>query len=72
VYLHLKSKELDQTDLTLLLQAIRDCEQKNFKEKLIWIEVEAPELKVDQVEQVMGSINPPFLHGPIVFKFKND
>jgi hypothetical protein len=72
VFVQVKSRELNKDDLILLLQTIRDCEQKNFKHKEISIAVEAPDLSVDEMGEILKSIHPPFTYGPVIFKFKDD
>jgi hypothetical protein len=70
VFLQVKSRELNKEDIILLLQAIRDCEQKNFKYKEITIGVEAPDLSVDEMGEILKAVKPPFTYGPVIFKFK--
>jgi hypothetical protein len=61
------SEELTKEDLRLLFQAIRDCEQANFPEKLIGIFASADDLTTAECEEIIGSIKPPFKYGPRVF-----
>lgn len=68
VNVQVKSEQLTKEDLRLLLQAIRDCEQKNFKNKEIFIGAEAPNLTIDEMSEILKSITPPFNCGPIIFK----
>ncbi len=68
VNLQVKSTQLTKEDLRLLLQAIRDCEQKNFKDKEIFVGAEAPELTADEMAEIVKSIKPPFNYGPVIFK----
>ena len=44
VIIQVKSEQLNEEDLRLLLQAIQDCHEKNFQNKEISIDVEAPNL----------------------------
>ena len=69
VNVQVKSEQLTKEDLRLLLQAIRDCEQKNFKDKEIFIGAEAPELTSDEMGEILKSIKPPFTYGPVIFKY---
>jgi hypothetical protein len=62
------SSELDSADLLHLLQAIRDCEQKHFKDKTILIMVDAPELKTAQMEDILDSIRPGFDFKKVIHK----
>jgi len=62
------SEELNKGDIHLLLQAIRNCEQKIFPDKEIGIAVFAPDLSLEEMEAIVTSIKPPFKHGPMVFK----
>ena len=54
---------VSEEELYQLLQAIRDCEQAHFKEKVIAIRVDVPELKAARAEQILARIRPPFVHG---------
>lgn len=67
----IKSEELNRDDVRLLLQAIRDCEQKNFKDKKIFVGVEVPDLTVDEMGEILKNINPPYDYGPILYRFKD-
>lgn len=67
VNVQVKSEQLTKEDLRLLLQAIRDCEQKNFKDKEIFIGVEVPDLTVDEMGEIIKSIKPPYNYGPVIF-----
>lgn len=69
VNVQVKSEQLTKEDLHQLLQAIRDCEQKNFKDKEIFIGAEAPELTSDEMGEILKSIKPPFTYGPVIFKY---
>lgn len=68
VILQVKSEQLNKDDLRLLLQAVRDCEQKNFKDKEIFIRAEAPELTGAEMLEILTSIKPPYNYGPVIFK----
>ena len=64
-----QSEQLSKDDLRHLLQAIRDCEQSFFREKEIWISVEAPELSSDEMTEVLTSIRPRYEYGPVILKY---
>lgn len=66
----LESDELDKEDLRALLQAVRDCEMANFPKKIIHITMYVPELSVDETNDILTSIKPPYGVGPMVFAFK--
>jgi hypothetical protein len=66
----LESDELDKEDLRALLQSVRDCEIKNFPNKLISIMMYVPELSEDDTKGILTSIKPPYEVGPMVFRFK--
>jgi len=68
VNVQVKSEQLTKDDLLLLLQAVRDCEQQNFKEKEIFISAEAPDLTTDEMGEILERIKPPFTYGPVIFK----
>ncbi len=57
VRLSLESQQLTKEELQRLIQSIRDCEQKSFRDKA-WIE--APELSASECEQILASIKPPY------------
>ncbi len=59
------SDELTKEDIRLLLQAIRDCEQKLFSNKEIGIAAFVPELTHQECEQLLTEIKPPFKYGPV-------
>lgn len=61
------SDHLSKADLRVLLQVIRTAEQQVFPEKEISIFVMAPELKTQEMIELLGSINPPLRYGPVVF-----
>ena len=56
------SEELNQEDIRILLQAVRDCEKKHFKVKQIGIALFVPELKQEQCQEILHGIKPPFPH----------
>ena len=62
----IQSNELSRDDLQALLQAIRDCEQRFFKDKQIWVRVDAPDLSSAEMTEVLTSINPPYEYGPVI------
>lgn len=72
INLSIKSDELDKEDLRALLQAIRDCEMANFKEKKIFVSVEAPDMTSEDMTDILTSINPPYDYGPVIFKYKKE
>jgi hypothetical protein len=53
-------------DLRLLLQGIRDQEQKFFPVKEIFMAAYADELTTDEMAGILSSLKPPFKQGPIV------
>jgi len=69
INLSIKSDELDKEDLRALLQAIRDCEMANFKEKKIFVSAEVPEMSSDDMTEILTSIKPPYDYGPVIFKY---
>ncbi len=60
VKLGLESQQLTKEELQLLIQGIRDCEQRSFPDKEISIWIEAPELSASECEQILASIKPPY------------
>lgn len=60
IKLTIRSKQLAKGELRLLIQSIRDCEQKFFRDKEISIWIEAPELPKAEAEEILGSIKPPY------------
>ncbi len=64
----ISSSSLGPSDLAQLLQAIRDCEQFHFREKDIFISVEAPELSCETVEHILLQIRPPFAQTTVLKK----
>ena len=64
----IRSKQLSKEDLISLLQSIRDCEQRVFPDKEIFILVEVPELSTEEPKQILTSVKPTFKYGPIVLK----
>lgn len=68
----IQSDELSKDDLRALLQAIRDCEQRFFKEKRIWVRVDAPDLGSSEMNEVLTSVNPPYEYGPIIINRRPD
>ncbi len=71
VKITIQSKQLSKEELLLLIQAIRDCEQKSFPDKEIFIWVDAPELIREEMTQILTSIKPPFEHGPFRIDLKH-
>ncbi len=66
------SDDLTKDDIHVLLQGIRDCEQKSFPNKEIGIAVFAPELTTDECNEIIKGMKPPFKHGPIALGGKRD
>ncbi len=62
IKLSLESQQLTKEELRLLIQSIRDCEQKSFRDKEIAIWIEAPELSASDCEQILASIKPPYTY----------
>ncbi len=58
------SEDLTREDIQLLLQSIRDCEQKLFPQKEIGIFLFVPELTTEEGTTIMAGIKPPFKFGP--------
>jgi len=56
---------VSEEELYQLLQAIRDCEQAHFKEKVIAMWVDVPEIPTAQAVLILARIRPPFVHGEI-------
>jgi len=59
------SDDLTREDVALLLQSIRDCEQKSFLQKEIGVFLFAPALTTQEATEIMARIKPPFTHGPL-------
>ena len=68
VEISLTSDQLDKEDIQALLQAIRACEMATFPKKEISIKVEAPDLSMGDMGEILRSIKPPYGHGPFSFK----
>lgn len=66
------SEELAKEDIRLLLQSIRDCEQKSFPDKTIAVAVFVPELSMEEVTVILSQIKPPFKQGPAVLAGVSD
>ncbi len=62
----LYSEDLTKEDVQLLLQSVRDCEQKLFPEKEIGIFLFMPDLTAEEGTSMMAGIKPPFKFGPFV------
>lgn len=56
----LMSDELSGDDIQKLLQAIRDCEQKEFPKKELGVFAFVPSMTNDECIKMLQSINPPF------------
>lgn len=69
VKLTLESKALSKEDVRHLIQSIRDCEMKYFKDKEISIMVEVPELSTAECNEILTSITPPY-NGPLINLFR--
>lgn len=59
------SDDLTREDIELLLQSLRDCEQKSFPQKEIGVFLFAPTLSTEEAAGIMAGIKPPFAHGPL-------
>lgn len=62
----ISGEDFTREDLRLLLQGIRDQEQKFSQNKEMFMAVSAPELTAQEMVEILGSLNPPFKQGPIV------
>jgi len=71
INMSIKSEQLNKEDLRALLQAIRDCEMSTFREKEIFIGVEAPDMSGSDMTDVLTSIKPPYDYGPVIFKYSD-
>ena len=60
----LQSKELSKEELWRLIQSIRDCEQKHFPNKEIFIWLDLPQLPREEAAEVLTSIKPAYKYGP--------
>ncbi|KKL48306.1 hypothetical protein LCGC14_2326820 [marine sediment metagenome] len=67
----IKSEELSKEDLQALLQAIRDCEMATFPEKVIYITIEAPDMTMEDMTELLRSIKPPYDIGPVVLNIRD-
>ncbi|GAH26775.1 unnamed protein product [marine sediment metagenome] len=56
----IQSNQLSKEDLQLLIQAIRDCEQKSFPDREIYIWIDVPELATAEATEILTSIKPPY------------
>jgi len=56
----LQSQQLSKEELLLLIQSIRDCEQKFFPDREIYIWIDAPELTTAEATEILTSIKPPY------------
>lgn len=63
VKLTIQSNQLSKEELQALIQGIRDCEQRSFPDKEIYIWIEAPELTSEEAAEILDSINPPYKYG---------
>ena len=61
----IQSQELSKEELQLLIQSIRDCEQKHFPNKEIFIWMDLPQLTREEVAEILASIKPNYRYGPI-------
>ncbi|MBA7642706.1 hypothetical protein ES703_50412 [subsurface metagenome] len=66
VKITIESKQLSKEELRLLIQAVRDCEQKSFPEKDISIWIDAPELTSEEMTEILNSIKPAYKYGPFL------
>lgn len=56
------SEQLAEKDIQILLQAIRNCEQKYFLNKEVGIAIFVPALSKEQCQELISSIEPGFPH----------
>lgn len=61
----IQSQQLTKEELQLLIQGIRDCEQRSFPDKEISIWVEVPKLTTAEANEILTSIKPPYKYGTI-------
>ncbi len=66
----IQSEELSREELRLLIQAIRDCEQKSFPDKEIALWIEVPQLTKAECAEILTSIKPPYKYGPITLDLR--
>ena len=66
----IQSKDMAKEELRLLVQSIRDCEQKSFPEKEIFILIYAPDLNTTEVSEMLGKIHPGYEDGPVHLHYK--
>jgi hypothetical protein len=66
VKLTIVSQQLTKEELRLLIQSIRDSEQKSFPDKEIYIWIEVPDLSKSECQEILASIKPPYRHGPTI------
>lgn len=64
----IKSDYLTPEELRGLLQVIRTAEQRFFPDKAILILVDAPDMKVQEVTDLLASLNPPLPHQLVLRK----
>ena len=67
----IQSKQLTKEELQVLLQAIRDCEQKAFPDKEIRVWIEVPELTAKECAEILTSVKPPYKYGPVILPRKH-
>ena len=65
VKITIQSQELSKDELRLLIQSIRDCEQKHFPNKEIFIWMDLPQLTKEEASEILASIKPSYRYGPI-------
>jgi len=70
VKITIQSRELSKEELQLLIQSIRDCEQKSFADKEILVLIEAPELRTSEMNEILSSVTPPYRYGPMEIFFR--
>jgi len=66
------SEELNKEDIQVLLQSIRDCEQKSFPDKTMVVAVFVPEMSTEEMTEILSQIKPPFKQGPMVLAGLSD
>lgn len=61
----IQSPDLSKEELQHLIQSIRDCEQKHFPNKEIFIWMDLPQLTREEAAEILSSIKPNYRYGPI-------
>ena len=61
----IQGQDLSKEELRHLIQSIRDCEQKHFPNKEIFIWMDLPQLTREEATEILASIKPNYRYGPI-------